>query len=359
MRINFIMNSISDAHANKRINEFVSKGHNVKVFGFERDKNVKYNNNAITIGRFSNALSYQKRISIYVKALWSLFKKHSGNDCIWYYQGLDVALFSILFNHGKRYIYEECDLVHANVQNKLIRCLLEKADKHIIKNSYKTIMTSEGFLTFHYGKVDNAPENIVVIPNKLSPEVMQINNIPPQPFNCGNIKFAFVGGLRYNALVSIADIISKNYPNHEFHFYGFVSPNIPEKDLPKRANVSYHGAYKSPDDLPAIYSNVDVLISTYDTKSANVCYAEPNKLYESIFFRRPIVVSANTFLADKVKRMGTGYIVDAFNDNAVKSLVKEIESTWQEKVDNLNKINKQEDIDNNNEELIINKQSKI
>lgn len=359
MRVNFIMNSTSDAHANKRIKEFASKGHDVKVFGFERDKNVKYNNDAIVIGHFSNALSYRKRISIYIKALRKLFKKHSGDDCIWYYQGLDVALFSLIFNHGKMYIYEECDLVHANVHNMLMRCLLEKVDKYIIKNAYRTIMTSEGFLDFHYGDADNAPKNIVIIPNKLSPEIMLINKVNTKPFNKREIKFAFVGGLRYHALVSIADIISRNYPNHEFHFYGFVSPNIPEKELPQRANVFYHGAYKSPEDLPAIYSNIDVLISTYDTKSANVRYAEPNKLYESLFFRRPIVVSANTFLADKVKRIGTGYVVDPFNENAVKDLVREIEETWQEKADNLNRINKQEVIDNDNEELIINKTSKI
>lgn len=40
MRINFIMNSTNDAHANKRIKEFTIKGHDVRGFG--RDKqNVK------------------------------------------------------------------------------------------------------------------------------------------------------------------------------------------------------------------------------------------------------------------------------------------------------------------------------
>lgn len=353
MRINFIMNSVSDAHANKRIHEFILSGHDIRVFGFERDKHVKYNNNAIVIGHFSNALSYRKRINIYIKALRKLFKEHSNDDCIWYYQGLDVALFSTFLNSNKRYIYEECDLVHTNIHNKIVRYLFEKIDKHIIKNAYKSIMTSEGFMMFHYGNIENAPKNIVIISNKLSPEILNMNNVIKQPFDKNRIKFAFVGGLRYHALVSIADIISMNYPNHEFHFYGFVSPNIQEKDLPQRANVFYHGTYKSPDDLPKIYSNVDVLISTYDIQSANVRYAEPNKLYESVYFQCPIVVSSNTFLADKVKRMGIGYEVDAFDEKEVKALVKEIESTWQDKVAQLRKIDKQDAIDNNNEKIIL------
>lgn len=353
MRINFIMNSVSDAHANKRINEFIRSGHDVKIFGFERDKNVRYHNNSIVIGCFSNALCYRKRVSIYIKALRKLFKEHSNDDCMWYYQGLDVAQFATFLNSNKRYIYEECDLVHTNIHNKILRCLFEKIDKHIIKHAYKTIMTSEGFLMFHYGNIENAPKNIVIIPNKLSPEILNMNNVIKQPFDKNRIKFAFVGGLRYHALVSIADIISRNYPNHEFHFYGFVSPNIQEKDLPQRANLFYHGAYKSPDDLPKIYSNVDVLISTYDIQSANVRYAEPNKLYESMYFQCPIVVSSNTFLADKVESMGIGYAVNAFDEKEVKALVKEIENTWQDKIAQLRKIDKQDAIDNNNEKIIL------
>lgn len=355
MRINFIMNSISDSHANKRINEFIANGHDVRVFGFKRHNSVKYNNNAIVIGQFPNSLSYGKRIAIYIKALRKLFKEYSDDDCIWYYQGFDVAQFATFLNPNKIYIYEECDLVHTNIHNGIIQCLLEKIDKHIIKNAFKTILTSEGFLKFHYGDNGKAPENIVIIPNKLSSEIMDMPTMPQVPFDKNRIRFAFVGGLRYNALVSIADIISRNYSNHEFHFYGFVLPNISEKDLPQRANVFYHGAYKSPDDLPAIYSNVDVVISTYDTQRANVRYAEPNKLYESVFFRRPIVVSTNTFLAEKVTRMGIGYAVDAFNKIEVKNLVKEIENTWQEKYDKLHEIDKHEVIDSNNVEMILSK----
>lgn len=347
------MNSISDAHANKRINEFVSKGHDVKVFGFERDKNVRFNNEAIVIGRFSNTLNYRKRIGIYINGLRKLFKVHANDDCIWFYQGLDVAFFAFLLNKNKNYIYEECDLVHTNIRNKMIRFLFEKIDKQIIKHSYKTIMTSEGFLMYHYGAIDNVPKNIVVIPNKLPKDIAQIKESPKVPFDNKRIKFAFVGGLRYRTLLSIADIITRNYPNHEFHFYGFVSPIIPEKDLPKRANIFYHGAYKSPDDLPSIYSNVDVLISTYDIKSENVRYAEPNKLYDAIYFKCPIIVSDDTFLADKVRRMGIGYAVNAFDEKEVKALVGEIENSWAEKMDNLYKIDKNEAIDDNNEKLII------
>ena len=56
--------------------------------------------------------------------------------------------------------------------------------------------------------------------------------------------------------------------------------------------------------------------------------AHSNKLYESIYFNCPIVVSRQTFLEDKVKRLKIGYSVDAYNEDDVKKLVRDIESSY-------------------------------
>jgi len=338
MKINFIMNSTGDAHANKRIREFIDAGYEVGVFGFERDCNTRFGNNVTVIGKFSNKSSYKARISIYFKGLRKLFNSYPKDGSIWYYQGLDVAMFATMLNPNKHYIYEECDLVHANLKNQYARSLLERMDKHIIKKSLKTVLTSEGFVEYHYGADKNISDNIVVIPNKLLPCVADIKRLERQPFNKARIRFAFVGGLRYRALVSLADVITKRFPNHEFHFYGFVSSNIDEKELPRRENIFYHGAYKSPDDLQQIYKNVDILVSTYDTASDNVKYAEPNKFYEAVYFSCPIVVSRDTFLARKTEAMGIGYAVNAFDEEDIMRLVGNIENSYYDKVAAIAKI---------------------
>ena len=345
MKIYFVMNSINDAHANKRVTDFKREGHDVKQFGFLRHDQVKYDNGAEVIGRFTNDMSYKSRIGIYVKGLKDLFRREKNKDVIWYYQGIDVALFATQLNPNKNYIYEECDLAHTYVGNKWVRSLLEKIDQCIIRKSMKTVVTSEGFIQYHYKSIDKWPKNIVLVPNKLSSDVLHLTKLKASAFNPSHIRFAFVGALRYPALLSIADIISREFPCHEFHFYGYIFPTISEEMLPKRNNVFYHGAYKSPDDLPQIYADIDVIISTYDTKRINVMYAEPNKLYESIYFERPIVVSTGTFLADKVRRLGIGYDVDSYKTSDVIRLVHQIEVDYEEKVDFINKIDKQTVID--------------
>ena len=52
----------------------------------------------------------------------------------------------------------------------------------------------------------------------------------------------------------------------------------------KFPNVKLHGKFKNPSDLSVIYNKIDLNVICYDTTSINVRIAEPNKLYESIFF---------------------------------------------------------------------------
>lgn len=327
MKINFIMNSISDAHAIKRVNDFRMANYEVKVFGFLREDESCTKTDATIIGTFSNALKYRQRISIYRNAIKKLFSEHPDNGELWFYLGLDVAMFAYFSDPKRKFIYEECDLVQTYVSNYILRNVLESIDKYIIKKSLLTIFTSEGFIKYHY-KDKKTPSNYIIVANKLSSAITNIPTPEPKHTDSKHLRFAFVGGIRYYSILSLAGIIGKEFPQHEFHFYGYVSPTIKASELPKNPNIHYHGSFKSPDDLPRIYSNIDALICTYDTEEINVRYAEPNKLYEAIYFKCPIIVSKNTLLEDKVKRLGIGLSVFPFDKTDVCEAVKKIESHY-------------------------------
>lgn len=343
-KIYFILNSVLDAHSIKRVEEFKSSGFNVKVFGFIREKTSNANTDAEIIGRFSNNLSYHRRIRIYWRGIKQLFKQEQEKDIIWYYLGLDVAIFAYHIDHRRRFIYEECDLVHTYTKNRLISLLLENEDKRIISKSLATIMTSKGFMQYHY-KENKHPSQIIIVPNKLSREVTAYPVLQDHSVDPNHLRFAFVGGVRYSSLLSIARYIASNYPNHEFHFYGFVSTNITEDELPKANNIFYHGRFNGPKDLNEIYAHTDILVCTYDTKKVNVRYAEPNKLYEAIYFNSPIIVSKGTYLAQRVRQLHIGYEVNAYDEADVKALVKTIEQEIKEKREVMSVMDKNSAID--------------
>lgn len=91
-------------------------------------------------------------------------------------------------------------------------------------------------------------------------------------------------------------------------------------------NLQINGEYTS-EDLPEIYSEIEVIFAVYDTKQLNVRLALPNKLYEAIFYQKPIIVAKGTYLADIVNELQIGIAVDAENYEIFKSDMRKLYTT--------------------------------
>lgn len=328
MKINFVLNGIN-SHSFNRIDEFKKLGYQVEVFGFSRDITRQYDKDVKILGSFPNSTPYLHRIRLIWNALVPLFKNTRKDDIEWwYYFGLQMCIFCTVLNNNKKFLYEESDMIHLSIRNGFIRWVLEWMNKRFIRKSLMTIFTSEGFLQYHYGNNKEWPSNYVIMPNKIHPDILNFPLLSKAEPSHHNLRFAFVGYIRYESVYHIADIISKNFPQHEFHFYGeFLLDSIKEEfmTLNRRKNVFFHGFFKNPDELPKIYSNIDVVVSNYDVNYINERYLEPNKLYESIYFRTPIIVTKGTFLAQKVNDLHCGWDVDARCEKEVVNMVHMIE----------------------------------
>lgn len=321
-KIIFIINSVQQQRCIKRVEEFIAKGYEVVAYGFNRSDTIPTlpeNFHIEIIGHFSNNLSYWKRLILMYKALRPIFKKHANEQVVYYYFLLDVAMVCLLLCR-KSYIYEESDLMQTYLPSILLRKLFNWIDRRIIRHSLITTMTSEGFALYHFGSA--IPDNIVMVPNKLNSKVLQLSYIPSQP-DINHLRFAFVGGARFDAVVHFTQIIATHFPQHEFHFYGTLSDHVEQFQqlIDEHPNIYFHGPFSNPKDLPAIYEQIDMVLATYDARYENVRYAEPNKLYEAAYFHTPIIVSRGTYLATKVKKWGIGYEIDAINTEQVVAFI--------------------------------------
>src|SRR5699024_4370424 len=118
---------------------------------------------------------------------------------------------------------------------------------------------------------DNGIE-IVVLPNKVNPKLMEKGRPTKAQFDINRIRFAFIGLLRYPetifAFIHVLNKVNKSrYQKHEFHFYG--DGKLKNKVIEvsqKYDNVFFHGPFKNPEDLLSIYSKVDINFVCYDTK---------------------------------------------------------------------------------------------
>lgn len=350
-KIIFIINSAQNQRCIKRVNEFVNNGYEVAAYAFTRGEELRNRPQFELgiIGHISNDTPYCDRLRLIYKAIKGIIIKHKQENVMFYLFSLDVALMFRL-QCSKKYIYEESDLVHTYISNKWVQRVFEYIDKKIIKGSVLTVFTSQGFIKYHFK--DDTPNNTIVVPNRLAPEILDYSIIPKDAINTSCIKFGFVGAVRFKSLYRLAETILNNFPNHEFHFYGTINSNRDGDflELDKFQNCFFHGGFKNPQDLPHIYSSIDIVISTYDLVEENVKYAEPNKLYEAIYFETPIVVTTGTYLAEKVNELGIGYDVDAMNEKSVISFVNSLtQENLQKRIDGCKRIDKEKTLNLNKE----------
>lgn len=352
MKIVFIALQLSQPRCIKRIKAFYDAGFQIKVYGFDSGLyNESLKSLPFPVERIISRDKNQgklKKIKSFITPIKQILQENKG-DSLFYLFGYEIA--SLVYLLGcKKYIYEEADVTAARTKNGFVRNLMLGLDRRIIKRSYRTVLTSGGFVSYIFPS--GAPkEKFIMMPNKLSPyfDEQKKIEVKSSEIDINHIKFGFIGLIRYpNTIVRFARVIGREFPQHEFHFWGDAErEDYIDEETRGYKNVFIHGRFKNPDDLMSIYEQTDISIVCYDTNSGNVRIAEPNKIYESIFFETPIVVSSGTFLAERVKEYGIGYDIDAGKDEEIVKFVKGIESKnlesvisrmksipWQEVVDN-------------------------
>ena len=349
----FIMAGMGNPNNVKRIEEAMARGIDVDVYAFEGMRDGPRDPEGVEVKMlrgYTADMPYWKRIGTVFDGIKSVLSHYEVNEAIYYLFRNDKAIIFTLLTK-RPYIFEEADMTHTNFKNPLLRSVIEHKLRRVIKKSVVSAFRSEGFLQYHFG--DKRPDNVYVIPNRLHQNIVNVEEIAYTGLNENKLRFGFVGGIRYDTIYKFAETLLMHFPNYEMHFYGMY-PNEKSRmqfePLNRYENCFFHGAFRSPDDLPKIYSQIDVLVSAYDVTGINPRYAEPNKLYEALYFEKPIIVSANSFLADKVRRLGIGYDVDALNEEAIINLIKKIDAnSIKGKKQNLAKIDKKTCINNNEE----------
>jgi glycosyltransferase involved in cell wall biosynthesis len=354
-RIVFFVPQLSQPRSIKRIETIIQQHPDYLVYGFDRNL---YNCNLSSIRFIVTKLFPTKknrnkivRILKYTLSIKSVLRDLKKDDvvfCFGIYMGIMVNFFS-----NNDYIYEEGDLKSARFSNPFLKCIFKMIEKILINKSKITVLTSNGFIDYLF-KNEGKPRNVIIIPNKMNSCYLNEDRKCAFNLNTKKIRFAFIGFIRYpNILLRYINIIGSHFPMHEFHLWGdgaFI--DVLRKEIEKYDNVYFHGQFRSPGDLSSIYSKIDINIVCYDAKCGNVNIAEPNKLYESIFFYKPIIVSKGTYLAKRVKELGVGFDLDCSNDISVIKFIEDISNlNFSNCIDNMKKISSTDLIDNEYELL--------
>lgn len=326
----FIVQQLSQPRCIKRINHFIEEGYSCKIFGFNNglyEDNLKnYNKKIEEQWEIDKKASKLQKINIYHNKIRSVINQIDKDDIIYAFSFEIGSIVSLLWK--QKYIYEEADVSASRIKNKYIRRFLLKLDRRIIKKSLATIFTSEGFPKYIFGSNNPYSEKTVFIHNKLHESFIENSRPDVLDVDINSIKFGFIGLIRYpNTILRFARIVGEYFPNHEFLFFGVPDGDVLEQeDWDKYSNVKFHGKFKNPIDLNLIYHKIDINVVCYDPTLDNVKIAEPNKLYESIYFKKPILVSKDTFLCERVNDLKVGFCINALSDSSIISFISSLNS---------------------------------
>ena len=164
--------------------------------------------------------------------------------------------------------------------------------------------------------------------------------------------FSFVGFVRQPAVLTFAKVIAEKFPQHEFRIYGFLRDNSEYEKLAQQyGNIKIMGKFSNPEDLPNIYENTDIIVSALGnekTKNANIIYAEANKIYEAVYFRKPIIVGTGTYQANKVKENNWGFNLEGFSEKNIEEFINSLTlNQLEEKINSISSIPAEYAVDNN------------
>lgn len=226
------------------------------------------------------------------------------------------VVYKSFFNKSVKIIYEVSDL-HSLVVDKqkdIIKKMFSKAlistEKWLCRNISLLVVTSEYFYKYYYSNF--IEENkLLFIPNTPSSEVFKnFSRRKNEKFTVG-----FIGAVRYGKqiemLIDAAEICDVNVfiagKGIDYSRIKEYSKNKPHTDL--------YGEYEYEKEIKRLYQRVDCIYSVYDASKRNVQIALPNRLYEAIYTKTPIIAARNTYLGNIVESNHIGKTIN-YNDNS-------------------------------------------
>jgi succinoglycan biosynthesis protein ExoL len=271
----------------------------------------------------------------YLKRMLPLFRaarvirdreKHATQSpVIRYGFGLDCALLARFAARDVPLVYEVGDLRVDGSRRNVLDRLFYRIEQSVLRQAALLVTTAPAFINEHFTRsVPGAERKSIVIENKIPSNfpfrrpLIELSAKVMRP-----IRLGIIGFLRYpQATLPFVSEVAKRRDSYtlKIHGDGPISGDL-QKIAARSSNISFCGPFRNPDDLESIYSNVDLSYVVYDNREVNVRLAIPNKLYESLFFCKPLIVAAGTELAQRVLALNVGVAVDPREEGFCVSLL--------------------------------------
>jgi len=332
----------TDARISRRLTALERRGVPLQVLAFER---AGYPGKPMALGFQSlghiDHGKYFGRLGALMAAV-PLVRAAMADADVVYSFGLDLhaLAWSVARTLRRRpaLVYEVADIHPTLVgAGPLARCL-RAVERRLLRDTPLTVVTSQAFITGFYAgvqKIAHVPH--LLIENK--PNLGPVAAVPARDVDAGPITIGYFGMLRCErSWQALEEITARGNGRIRVYFRGVP---LGLSDFTRRVAenpwMEYGGPYNAPEDLPGMYSRIDLSWNAHRVDDNNsLLWNRTNRFYEACAFRTPLVAQVGSQDGDVVADRGIGVCVDLADIDAVARRILAIDgdqfARWQRRV---------------------------
>jgi len=293
---------------------------------------VNYNLKIINVNYKSVSLERFISLPLMYFKLFKYIRANLKKDGIVIPGSYDLLFYSYLIKLSVDFsiYYQVRDLHSLQFGKGFLPPIIRGIEKLMLKQVKKILVSSPGFIDYYYKKIYDG--NFVLVENIPSNNVWKSykysNSIRT------NIRIGFIGIIRYKdslfQLIEAVEELNNEGYSFEVLFAGGGDTSDLQQKIKLKDSFIFNGPYEYAKDIVELYSKIDLIYSVYDGTDFNCMVAMPNKYYESIITKKPILVASNTFLASRVQNVGIGAEVISGDKYSLMEKLKQIDqpNSW-------------------------------
>lgn len=315
LKVAYLAHDLDDPSIWRRVAMLESGGAQVRVAGFRRGGGP-VPEGAVVLGQTSNGRMVQRAGAV-LRALprvRSRLRILGAADVI-LARNLEMLLLGrAAVRDGTALVYELLDVHDLMLGGGAASRALRGLEGRLMQRAAAVIISSPGFERHYLEPFARPRIPTLLVENKLLPQGGGGPEAGPRRADAGPLRIGWFGMLRCRWSLQTLDALTRAAPGR-FHVLLRGRPaydQIPDFDAVVAVNpaLSFDGPYRWPDDLPAIYGQVDLtwMIDRYQA-GGNSDWLLPNRLYEGGRHGAVPVALAGTEMARKLEALGIGVVV--------------------------------------------------
>lgn len=340
MKVLFVLPVLSDSYYRKRIEKLRELGVDCTVIGFERNhyEGKPWHIPVKSLGHIEHG-HYFKRIGTLLTSIFYIRKALVNKNVVYAYN-LDLLLiswFSTLFIQQKvQIVYDVADIRSILVKKGVLPSILRTVERFLLKRTDVVVVASPAYIESYFKNIQHADNNYFVIENKVDNEILSHLEVAEQPVSKKDfMTIGYFGMLRCErSLRILRKLIESSNGQIQLLLRGvFLHSGDYEAEFKKLDYAHYGGPFLYPDDLMEMFKAADLIWAAHYQTKPNKNWAILNRFYQACYFKKPLIVQADTQNEKLVKKYNIGLVIDLANPTEAVKKIQNVNfsqiSEWQ------------------------------